>query len=171
MAPAAAGRQLRELAGPLAFSRGQAYHVGLTFAGISPRDTTQTTRVISIADDTEPRTTLLSIVRIVGTRLSAHRFSRRGLTLLKRGGDSTALINFQSTSSSRERLKFTVIGSKFECLLSEREKKSTSVWDSHVQWRSPCDVLPEASSSLQPVTWPSPACPPELQRRRKASSL
>src|SRR5687767_13291878 len=86
---------------------------------------------------TEPRATLLNIARIVGTRLSAHGFSRRGLTLLKRAGESTALVNLQSsTSSSSERLKFTVnIGIKFEGLLSEREKKSTSVWDSHVQWR------------------------------------
>ena len=86
---------------------------------------------------TEPRGTLLSIVRIVGTTLSAHGFSRRGLTLLKRAGDSTALVNFQSSSSSsRERLTFTVnVGIKFDCLLSEREKNSTSVWDSHVQWR------------------------------------
>lgn len=86
---------------------------------------------------TEPRTTLLRIVRIVGTRLSAHGFSRRGLTLLKRAGESTALVAFQSsTSSSSQRLKFTVnVGIKFECLLSERETKSTSVWDSHLRWR------------------------------------
>ena len=85
----------------------------------------------------EPRATLLSIARVVGATLSGHGFSRRGLTLLKRAGDSTALVNFQSsTSSSRERLKFTVnVGIKFARLLSEREQNSTSVWDSHLRWR------------------------------------
>ena len=86
---------------------------------------------------TEPGATLLNIARIVGTRLSAHGFSRRGLTLLKRASETTALIGLQSsTGSSSQRLKFTVnVGIKFEYLLSEREKKSTSVWDSHLRWR------------------------------------
>jgi hypothetical protein len=86
---------------------------------------------------TEPKAMLLDVARIVGTRLSAHGFTRRGLTLLKRTGESTGLVAFQSsTASSRQLLKFTVnVGIKFECLLSERERKSVSMWDSHLSWR------------------------------------
>jgi hypothetical protein len=101
----------------------------------------------------EPRATLLNIARIVGTRLSAHGFSRRGLTLLKRASESTALIGFQSsTGSSSQRLKFTVnVGLKFDCLLSEREKTSTSIWDSHLRWPLG-DMLPQRSDTWWETT-------------------
>jgi hypothetical protein len=85
----------------------------------------------------ESKPTLLDVARIVGTRVAAHGFSRRGLTLLKRASESTALIGFQSsTGSSSQRLKFTVnVGIKFDCLLYEREKRSTSISESHLRWR------------------------------------